>query len=82
MRLRDRLVTDDDERRPCTACHGTGLISADAEPPDGDDIEPSADEEADRLGLPPLPPTVRHPGQMSPAARFALRVFLSLEACE
>jgi hypothetical protein len=62
--------------------HGTGLVSADSEPPDDDDFGLSADEEADRLGLSPLPPAVRHAERMSPAARFALRVFPSLEACE
>jgi hypothetical protein len=82
VRLRDRLATDDDERRPCAACHGTGLISPDAEPPPDDHDLFDADAEADRLGLPPLPATVRHPERMSPASRFALRLFPSLEACE
>lgn len=80
-RLRNRLATVDDERRPCTACQGTGLISADAELPP-DDFGPSADEAADALGLPPLPASVRNPERMSPADRLALRIFPSLEACD
>jgi len=76
-----RPARTDDERRPCTTCHGTGLITADSEPPD-DDLGLSSDEDANRPGLPPLPPTFRHPERMSPEARFAVRVFPSLEACE
>jgi hypothetical protein len=82
-RLRNRLVSDGDDCPPCKACRGKGLVSADSEPPlDDEDFGLSADEEADLLGLPPLPPAVRHPERMSPASRLALRLFPNLESCE
>jgi hypothetical protein len=82
-RLRDRLVSDGEhERERCKACHGRGLISPDSEPPpDDEDFGLSVDEEADLLGVPPLPSTVRHPERMSPRERLALRLFPTLESC-
>jgi hypothetical protein len=59
-----------------------GLISDSEPPPDDEDFALSVDEKADLLGVPPLPPTVRHPERMSPAGRLALRLFPNLEACE
>lgn len=82
-RLRNRLVSDGDDRPLCRACRGKGLVSADSEPPlDDEDFGLSADEDADLLGLQPLPATVRHPERMSPAERLALRMFPNLKACE